>query len=71
MPSIRGIFMSRTAMSGDSSVALIPGMVVNASIKTMSGDFRNRVKPTAGEKTGSMNLTITSFAGDVTLKTAK
>ena len=31
-------------MSGDVSIGLIPGMVVNAAVKTMSGDFRNRIK---------------------------
>lgn len=58
-------------MSGDAHVALVPGMVVNASIKTMSGDFRNRIKPSSGERTGTMNLSITSFSGDVILRSAK
>ncbi|MGI9667438.1 MAG: DUF4097 family beta strand repeat-containing protein [Acidimicrobiia bacterium] len=58
-------------MSGDSTIGLVQGMVVKAAIKTMSGDFRNQIKPSAGEKTGTMNLTVTSFAGDVTLKAAK
>ena len=58
-------------MSGDCTIGLVPGMVVNAAIKTMSGDFRNRIKPSGGEKIGSMNLTVTSFSGDVTLKSAK
>lgn len=58
-------------MSGDCTIGLVAGMVVNASIKTMSGDFRNRVKSSGGEKTGTMNLTVTSFSGDVTLKSAK
>lgn len=58
-------------MSGDSSIGIIPGMTVNAAIKTLSGDFRNRVRPSTGERVGTMNLTVTSFAGDVTLKTAR
>lgn len=58
-------------MSGDAIVGLVSGMVVNAAIKTLSGDFRNRVKSSVGEKVGRMNLTITSFAGDVILKSAK
>ncbi|MGI9529556.1 MAG: DUF4097 family beta strand repeat-containing protein [Acidimicrobiia bacterium] len=58
-------------MSGDCTIGLVSGMVVNAAIKTMSGDFRNRIKPSGGEKTGTMNLTVTSFSGDVTLKSAK
>ncbi|MDJ0792002.1 MAG: DUF4097 family beta strand repeat-containing protein [Acidimicrobiia bacterium] len=57
-------------MSGDATVGLIPGMLVNTAIKTLSGDFRNRIKASEGEKAGTMNLTITSFAGDVTLKSA-
>ena len=58
-------------MSGDCAIGLIPGVVVKAQIKTMSGDFRNRIKPSAGEKTGTMNLAVTSFSGDVVLKSAK
>lgn len=58
-------------MSGDVHVALIPGMVVNAAIKTMSGDFRNRIKASSGERVGTMNLSITSFSGDVILRSAK
>ena len=58
-------------MSGDVIVGLVSGMVVNAAIKTLSGDLRNRIKSAAGAKTGRMNLTITSFAGDVILKSAK
>ncbi len=58
-------------MSGDVDIALVPGLVVAASIKTLSGDFRNRVKPTSSEKTGSVNLEVSSFSGDVTLRTAK
>jgi DUF4097 and DUF4098 domain-containing protein YvlB len=58
-------------MSGDVTIGLISGVVVNAAIKTMSGDFRNRIKPSSGEKTATMNLTVTSFSGDVTLRSAK
>ncbi len=58
-------------MSGDATVGIVRGMVVNAAIKTLSGSLRNRIKPSAGEREGRMNLTITSFAGDVTLRTAK
>jgi DUF4097 and DUF4098 domain-containing protein YvlB len=58
-------------MSGDVIVGLIRGMVVNAAIKTLSGDLRNRIKPSPGERVGTMNLTVTSFSGDVILKSAK
>lgn len=58
-------------MSGSSTVGLVRGMIVNAEIKTLSGNLRNRVKPSVGENVGKMNLKITSFAGDVTLRTAK
>jgi DUF4097 and DUF4098 domain-containing protein YvlB len=58
-------------MSGDVIVGLVRGMVVNAAIKTLSGDLRNRIKPTPGERVGTMNLTVTSFSGDVILKSAK
>lgn len=58
-------------MSGDVDIALVPGMIVNASIKTMSGELRNRVKPSSVEKTTTLNLDVTSLSGDVTLRTAK
>lgn len=58
-------------MSGDTSIGLIPGLTVNANVKTMSGELRNRIKPSGEPKTGTMNLTVVSFVGDVTLKTAK
>jgi DUF4097 and DUF4098 domain-containing protein YvlB len=59
-----------TTMSGDVSIGLVPAMQVNASIKTLSGDFRNRIKPTDGERTGAMSLRVKSFTGDVTLRSA-
>lgn len=58
-------------MSGDVGIGLIPGLVVNASVKTLSGDFRNRIKPSSVEKTRTLNLEVTSFSGDVTLRSAK
>ena len=58
-------------MSGDATIGLIPGLTVNANVKTMSGDLRNRIKPSGAEKVGTVNLTVVSFVGDVTLKTAK
>lgn len=58
-------------MSGDIGIGLVSGMVVKAAVKTLSGDFRNRIEPTPGPRVGSMNLTVNSFSGDVTLRTAK
>jgi hypothetical protein len=57
-----------STMSGDASVGLLPGMDVRASIKTLSGKFRNRIKPTEGDRTGVMSLRVKSFTGDVTLR---
>lgn len=57
-----------TTMSGDVSVGLVSGLEVRASVKTLSGDFRNRIKPTDGERTGTMSLRLKSFTGDVTLR---
>jgi DUF4097 and DUF4098 domain-containing protein YvlB len=57
-----------TTMSGDASVGLLPGMDVRASVKTLSGDFRNRIRPTEGDRIGAMSLRIKSFTGDVTLR---
>lgn len=58
-------------MSGDASIGLAPGFTVNANVKTMSGQLRNRTKPSGEPKAGSMNLTVVSFVGDVTLRSAK
>jgi DUF4097 and DUF4098 domain-containing protein YvlB len=57
-------------MSGDASIGLTPGIEVRASIKTLSGDFRNRIKPDDCERTESMALRVKSFSGDVTLRSA-
>ena len=59
-----------TTMSGDIGIGLVSGLQVNASVKTLSGDFRNRIKATEGERTGSMSLRVKSFTGDVTLRSA-
>jgi DUF4097 and DUF4098 domain-containing protein YvlB len=59
-----------TTMSGNVSIGLVPGLQVKASVKTLSGDFRNRIKPTEGDRTGSMSLRVKSFTGDVTLRSA-
>ena len=59
-----------TTMSGDVGIGLLPGLQVDASVKTLSGDFRNRIKPTEGERAGSMSLRVKSFSGDVTLRSA-
>lgn len=68
--SFSGSDLEIKTMSGDVSVGLIPGMVLNAGIKTMSGELRNRIEPSSADKTRSASLTITSVSGDVTLRTA-
>ncbi len=67
----RGTDLAISTMSGDTIIYLAPGRVVQARIKTLSGDFRNKVKPSSGEKTSKMSLDVKSFSGDVTLRTAK
>ncbi len=57
-------------MSGDVRIGLIPNLEVKASIKTLSGDFRNRIKPSAGDRVGTVSLSVSSFSGDVTLSSA-
>jgi DUF4097 and DUF4098 domain-containing protein YvlB len=57
-----------TTMSGDVRIGLAPGLDIRASIKTLSGDFRNRCKPSGGERSGTMSLKVKSFTGDVTLR---
>ncbi|MCL1594516.1 MAG: DUF4097 domain-containing protein [Actinomycetia bacterium] len=58
-------------MSGNATIGLAPGRVVAAEIKTMSGEFRNKIAATDGPKHGRMTLTVTSFSGDVTLRNAR
>jgi|GEM_PF-1534685 len=57
-------------MSGDSRIGIVPGMEVKARIKTLSGDFRNKITKSDQPRVGSMALDVKSFSGDVTLKTA-
>ena len=66
-----GSDLSIKTMSGDVHVGLVPGLTVNASVKTLSGDFRNRTKKSTAERIGTTKLTITSFSGDVPLTTAR
>lgn len=58
-------------MSGDVGVGLASGMVVDASIKTLSGTIRNKIVPTKGERAGRMRLVVHTFSGDITLRPAK
>ena len=67
----RGSDLDVSTMAGDVFVGLAPGRIVTTSIKTLSGDFRNKIKPTTGDRTGTIALTISSFSGDVTLTSAK
>jgi DUF4097 and DUF4098 domain-containing protein YvlB len=67
----RGPDLEISTMSGDVIAGLAPGRTVTATIKTLSGDLRNKIQPADGGKTGSMMLNITSFSGDVTLTAAK
>ncbi len=57
-----------TTMSGDVTVGLAPGRKVEAKISAMSGELRNRIKPSGSDPTGRMALSIKSFSGDVTLR---
>lgn len=59
-----------STMSGDATIGLVSGIRVKASIKTLSGDFRNRIKPVDCERPDSMALRVQSFSGNVTLKTS-
>jgi len=57
-----------TTMSGNSTIGLVPGMTVDAKITALSGELRNRIKPSNVEKTRRSSLTVNSFSGDVTLR---
>lgn len=63
----RGNDLDIATMSGDVSAGLASGRTVDAQIKTLSGDLRNRIEPSDGPRTGSMKLFVRSFSGDVTL----
>jgi DUF4097 and DUF4098 domain-containing protein YvlB len=65
-----GSDLSVSSMSGDTSIGLIPGMSVDADIKTLSGSLVNRITPSEGERRGTMRLSVKSLSGDVILKTA-
>jgi DUF4097 and DUF4098 domain-containing protein YvlB len=67
----RGTELDVSTMSGDVFVGLASGRTVNASVKTLSGDFHNKVTPTSGERVGMMSLKISSFSGNVTLTSVK
>lgn len=58
-------------LSGDVSVGLAPGRLVEASLRTLSGIVTNKIKPTDGERKGSMSLSVHTYAGDITLERAK
>lgn len=66
----RGSDLDVRTMSGDAILGLAPGRTVNARIKTLSGDFRNKIEPSDGDKTGRMTLIVKSFSGDVILRSA-
>jgi len=55
-------------MSGSATIGLVPGMTVSASVKAMSGEFTNRIKPSGVDTVGQMTLTAKSFSGDLTLR---
>lgn len=57
-------------MSGDARIGLVPGMEVKAKVKTLSGDIRNKITPSEGPRVGAMALDVTSFSGDITLRSA-
>jgi DUF4097 and DUF4098 domain-containing protein YvlB len=63
-----GSDLNVTTMSGDSTIGIAPGMTIDAKITAMSGEFRNRIKPSKIDKTHRMSLTAKSFSGDVTLR---
>lgn len=63
-----GSDLNVTTMSGDSTIGIVPGMTIDAKITAMSGEFRNRIKPSKIDKTHRMSLTAKSFSGDVTLR---
>jgi len=64
----RGSDLNVATMSGNATLGLVPGLSVETTIRTMSGEVRNRIKPSDAEKTRRVVLTVKSFSGDVTLR---
>ncbi|MCB1246101.1 MAG: DUF4097 family beta strand repeat protein [Acidimicrobiia bacterium] len=62
-----GTDLDAKTMSGDVRVGIATRMELKASVKTLSGDFRNKIQPSPGEKLGSASLRVSSFSGDITL----
>ncbi len=58
-------------MSGDVSVGLAPGRLVEADLKTLSGTVLNKIEPTDGESNDSMSLSVYTYTGNILLKRAK
>jgi len=58
-------------MSGDVSVGLAPGRLVEADLRSLSGTVWNKIEPTDGERKCSMSLSVHTYAGNITLKRAK
>ena len=63
-----GTRLEASSMSGDVTVGLASGMVIDADVQTLSGSFRNRVSPSSAERSTSAELKIKTLSGDVTLR---
>jgi len=58
-------------MSGDVSVGLAPGRLVEADLRALSGTVWNKIEPTDGERKDSMSLSVHTYTGNIMLTRAK
>ncbi|HZJ48912.1 MAG TPA: hypothetical protein VFD97_07755, partial [Acidimicrobiia bacterium] len=63
-----GVSLEGESMSGDFDIGLVPGMSIEADVRTRSGRFRNLVDPSRGEPSIAATMRIRTMSGDVTLR---
>jgi hypothetical protein len=63
-----GSSLNVVTVSGDVVVGLASGMSLDATIRTLSGEFRNNVTPSDADSTREAALRIKTMSGDITLR---
>jgi DUF4097 and DUF4098 domain-containing protein YvlB len=63
-----GVELEGSAMSGDFSIGLVPGMSIDADFHTRSGSFRNLAPAGTGERSIKATMRIKTLSGDITLR---
>ena len=63
-----GVDFDGSAMSGDFSIGLVPGMSIDADFQTRSGSFRNLAPAGTGVRSIKATMGIKTLSGDITLR---